>query len=418
MTQTWKREELIDFSQTYFLDGQSLLVSKRSSILGLQDIQGKRVAALLGTTSFDQISEYNEENNAYLEIITFQDHRSAVEALLNGTVEVFTTDKSALLQYAIQNQELIVVGEPFTFDPYGIGVQTNDYQLRDLINSTLQEMKLDGTYDRLHKKWLGDTPMSPIDIWPRKIYNSYLGFSQAPMVYIPAGEFTRGSNEGDLDEQPTQTIFLDDFYIDQYEVTNRLYRECVAAERCDDPPLIKFSLGERGDYYNNVKKYGNFPVIWVTWEQASQYCQFLGKRLPTEAEWEKAARGTQNYLYPWGDILLDEVQSSFAQHRDPTVGGSTLEDVSDYGVYDMSGNVREWVYDFYQSDYYATEVSENPLGPDRTVRKVVRGGSWFQSKSELWRATSREGNLPTSYAADLGFRCASDQAPIQLVSHN
>jgi ABC-type amino acid transport substrate-binding protein len=419
MTQTWEREEKIDFSQTYFLDGQSLLVRKDSGISTMQDLQGERVAALLGTTSLDQIRDYIQTNGLNIAVVEFQNHTSAIEALLtHRTVDAFTTDRSALIEYANQNQELIVVGDTFTFEPYGIGIQANDYQLRDLINSTLQEMKLDGTYDRLYKKWLGDAPVTKIDIWPRKTYTSYLGFSQSPMVYIPDGEFIRGTEDGDVDERPVKAIFLDGFYIDQYEVTNRLYRECVAANVCNDPPRIQFSLGEPNDYYNNIVDYGNYPVIWVTWEQANRYCQFLGKRLPTEAEWEKAARGIQNYLFPWGNELLEEVKSSFAQYKDPVIGGSTAKDISDYGVYDMSGNVREWVNDFYRSDYYTVDAIENPLGPERAVRKVVRGGSWFQSTSQLWRSTSREGYLPTGYAADLGFRCASDKAPIQLVVQN
>jgi ABC-type amino acid transport substrate-binding protein len=417
MTHNRERDIDIDFSQTYFLDGQSLLVHRDSEITELGDLQGKRVGSATGSTSIEQMQKYKETNGINMDIFPFGEHKLGVEALLAGQIDVYTTDRVALLQFAKENEDLIVVGDSFTQEPYGIGIPENDYLFRDLVNSTLQEMQLDGTYARLYQKWFGASPTVKLEIWPRGKYEGQLGVSQAPMVYVPAGEFSRGSLQGENDEQPVNNVYLDDFYIDQYEVTNRLYRECVAAEVCTRPQQL-FSLEERTDYYNNVELYDNYPVIWVTWEQADQYCRFVGKRLPTESQWEKAAQGTMGYIYPWGNELKPEVKEIFAQSKDTSAVGAFALDVSGYQVYDMAGNVREWVSDYYDPNYYKQENTRNPIGPRETVRKVVRGGSWVTSQESLWRATNREAYNPTSSAHNLGFRCASDKPPIQLLPVN
>lgn len=416
MTHNWERERIIDFSQTYFFDRQDLLVHKNSAISTLGDLKDKRVAAVLGTTSFDQIQQFAKEIG--FEVVPFQEQSLAVDALIKNQVAAYTIDSVTLERLAAIYSDLLVVGKPFSSEPYGIGIPENDHEFRDLVNSTLQEMQLDGTYDRLYQKWFGTLPLTrTIEIWPRQSYTRHLGFSQTPMVYVPAGEFLRGNEKGESDEKPEKVIFLDEFYIDQYEVTNRLYRECVDAKKCTHPQKF-YSLEERGDYYNNVDEYGNYPVIWVTWEQANQYCRFLGKRLPREAEWEKAARGPQNFLFPWGNELSTAVQAYFVQHKDTVAVASSSIDVSPYQVYDMSGNVREWVNDFYDPNYYRQDINRNPIGPKKAVRKVVRGGSWITIQANLWRATSREGynyRDQPSFANNLGFRCASDKPPVQLL---
>lgn len=412
MTITWEREQKIDFSQTYFLDGQSLLVKNKEEITGLDDLQGKRLGAVQGSTSLATLEKSKQEKG--YEIVPFLDHQAAIESLMDGTIDAFSSDKAALLSYAKENSGLFVVGQTFTFEPYGIGIPENDHQLRDLINSTLQEMWLDGTYRRLHDRWLSEVDVSDIEIWPRKVYAGHIGFSQAPMVLIPAGEFTRGDEEGESDERPAKQITIDAFYIDQYEVTNRLYRECVSSKVCT-PPQKLYSLQERGDYYNNVDRYGNYPVIWITWEQADTYCKYLGKRLPTEAEWEKAARGPEEHSYPWGDELLSEVQDTFENRRDTVFVGSTPLDISGYNVYDMAGNVLEWVSDYYDPNYYQENITQNPRGPRTAVRKAVRGGAWDSSQPKLWRNANRGGYRAINNAHNLGFRCASNQSPIELL---
>jgi formylglycine-generating enzyme len=209
------------------------------------------------------------------------------------------------------------------------------------------------------------------------------------MVCIPAGAFTRGNNSGNDNEKPEAQIDLDEFYIDQYEVMNRFYRECVDKGVCTLQRMYNIP-----DYNTNIF-YDNYPVVGVTWDQARQYCEFLGKRLPTENEWEKAARGPDGYIYPWGNEMIESVQISLTQRTGTVKDGSTAEDVSEYGVYDMAGNVREWVNDDYGG----------------AGRKVVRGGSWGNHEADFWSVTKREGYLSenafgeASSARDLGFRC-------------
>lgn len=212
-----------------------------------------------------------------------------------------------------------------------------------------------------------------------------------PMVCIPGGEFLRGNNNGAADEQPEAQIYLDEFYIDQHEVTNRMYRDCVTTGPCATPTR------QPDDHYDN-ETYNDFPVVNVTWDQAQRYCKFRSKRLPAEAEWEKAARGPEGNIYPWknsettNDIRLIAMRT---QNVQPV--GKTAQDVSGYQVYDMGSNVREWVYDHYSPN---------------STRKVVRGGSWIEpSDNNNWKATRREGYSGSGSAVDLGFRCAADKSP-------
>ncbi|MGB0387842.1 MAG: transporter substrate-binding domain-containing protein [Ardenticatenaceae bacterium] len=420
MTHNQERDEEIDFSQTYFLDGQSLLVRQESGIQRVADLDGKRVTAIQGSTSIENIKVEADKLGITIEIVPLLEYSAALQILKAGRADALTTDSSALLQLAKENPGLIVVGEPFTSEPYGLGLPNYDHRFRDLVNFTLQEMKLDGTYGRLYKKWFADEssaapPVYPIEIWPGE---SYLAVNTVPMLRISAGEFKRGNNEGFPNEAPEQAIFLDEFYIDQYEVTNRLYQQCVAAEICP-LPKIEHSVSF-ADYYASPA-FGNYPVVWVTWQDAQIYCQFAGKRLPTEMEWEKAARGpssseanTPNQIYPWGDKepsaknnLANFVESG---HLDSMPIGSHELGASPYAVHDMAGNVREWVYDWYQRDYYQHAPKRNPPSPPDGVTKVVRGGAWNDTALDL-TSTRRKDFLPESYDVGLGFRCATSTFP-------
>jgi formylglycine-generating enzyme required for sulfatase activity len=231
------------------------------------------------------------------------------------------------------------------------------------------------------------------------------------MLRIPAGEFIRGSDSGLPNEAPQQTIFLDEFYIDQYEVTNRLYEQCVKAARCALPRMgrsVNFA-----EYYAK-SELGSYPVISVAWEDAKAYCEFVGKRLPSEAEWEKAARGTDGRTYPWGEAEPTVELANFGyNNRDAKPVGSYPAGVSPYGVHDMAGNVREWVADWYQFDYYQNSPTQNPLGPSiETTTKVLRGGGWNENIRDL-STTRRKDYLPDpdTYDLSLGFRCASSTFP-------
>lgn len=226
------------------------------------------------------------------------------------------------------------------------------------------------------------------------------------LVYVPEGEFIMGSNSGNPDERPAHSVYLNSFWIDQTEVTNRMYALCVASGACIPPS--KNSSITRENYYNNFA-YENYPVMFISWVQAKTYCEWAKRRLPSEAEWEKSARGTDGRNYPWGN---DEPQE-FLLNFNRFIGDTT--DVykyslgtSPYGAFGMAGNVYEWVADFYDPNYYANNVYDNPTGPASAnpINNVVRGGSWVD-KENYTRSSARI-YLWFKNADDpgIGFRCA------------
>ncbi len=216
------------------------------------------------------------------------------------------------------------------------------------------------------------------------------------IVYVPAGEFIMGSDEGDSDEQPVHTVYLDAFWIDKYEVTNSQYRKCMEAGACDVPSDTT--------YYDNAD-YAEHPVVYVSWNDALAYCQWAGKRLPTEAEWEKAARGTDGRTYPWGEgIDCDHAQYDECGGQTVPVG-SRSKGASPYGALDMAGNVWEWVADWYDSGYYSQSPGRNPPGPDSSEFRVLRGGSW-DDVAHFGRGAYRAGSDPRLRGNFVGFRCA------------
>jgi formylglycine-generating enzyme required for sulfatase activity len=225
------------------------------------------------------------------------------------------------------------------------------------------------------------------------------------MALIPAGPFQMGSEDGSYNEQPVHTVTLDEFNIDQYEVTNARYAECVDAGVCV-PPSDSSSY-TRSIYYGNPE-YANHPVIYVSWQDAQTYCQWRKARLPTEAEWEKAARGgLEDTMYPWGDEAPDCSRANF-DYDDDCYGDTSpvgLYAPNGYSLYDMAGNAWEWTSDWYARDYYANSPEKNPQGPEDGGYRVLRGGSWG-SDAHLLRVAFRFYLGPGSRAYDIGFRCA------------
>ena len=242
----------------------------------------------------------------------------------------------------------------------------------------------------------------------------------ARMVYIPAGLFRMGNDSGEPDEAPFHRVRLDAFFIDEYEVTNSQYALCVEAGECAAPDRLGATLYQ--NYYRDLT-FDDYPVIFVNWFHAQTYCAWRDARLPTEAEWERAAGFDANQgirlNYPWGDEFNGEflnycdVNCPIAD-RDPTFDdgfgdtapiGSYPEGMSPASIYDMSGNVMEWVSDWYDSDYYDISTDTNPQGPLEGEFKSLRGGSWLSSPDEV-RISGRSSFHPTVSRANLGFRCA------------
>jgi len=217
------------------------------------------------------------------------------------------------------------------------------------------------------------------------------------LTFIPAGEFPMGTGSGDA---PTHTVALDAFWIQQTEVTNGMYAQCAAAGSCTPPTQ------EAGAPLFTNADYSSHPVVGVTWEQASAYCAWTGGRLPTEAEWEKAARGTGSGLYPWGDEGAACDLLNFAGCIRHT---SSVTDYpagrSPFGLYDMAGNVFEWVGDWYGEGYYNTAPVMDPTGPESGEYRVIRGSSFESETGDGVESGIRHYMAPSIARRDVGFRC-------------
>jgi hypothetical protein len=235
------------------------------------------------------------------------------------------------------------------------------------------------------------------------------------LLAIPAGDFIMGDGE---DGTPEHVVTLDDFWLYSTEITNQQYALCVEMKQCTKP-----DLRDNPVYLDSIR--ANDPVVGVTFEQATAYCEFVNGRLPTEAEWEKAARGPDGNIYPWGDV----VPSCDLLNFDNCTGGKTNvvtypDGQSYYGVLDMSGNVFEWVADWFDPDYYNSSPEENPPGPENGTTRSVRSSN-FESNADESTVVIRNSEDPQNHRPDLGFRCVVDdptyfapicQAPIQYSS--
>lgn len=226
------------------------------------------------------------------------------------------------------------------------------------------------------------------------------------MVKVPAGPFTRGSDTGDADEKPVRQIYLDAFWIDKHEVTAAQYRECVRKGGCKRPEETG-----TGCTYDEQSK-GDHPINCVNWFEADAYCRWAGKALPTEAQWEKAARGTDARTYPWGNdtptcrhAIIRENNATGCGRSETWPVGSKPDGASPYGALDMVGNVWEWTADWYESDYYTKAPSRNPPGPKTGVERIARGSSWSYTFDSAMRVTDRVDDAPGFAHNALGMRC-------------
>lgn len=245
-----------------------------------------------------------------------------------------------------------------------------------------------------------------------------------PQVYVPAGVFRMGGLDvlRQNDEVPDHVVSLDGFWIDKLEVTNAMYTLCILDGACNPPR--SWSSDRRTAYFNTIE-YKDYPVVHVTWTDAQAYCAWAGRRLPTEAEWEHAARGDDLRTYPWGDEPPSEIYANFNRLvGDTSRVGSYAAGASPYGALDMAGNVWEWVSDLYAIHYYEISPEDNPTGPDDSsgIRlRAIRGGS-FQDEWINIRLSKRGSELGPDpdapygspaiegqASAKIGFRCVIDK---------
>jgi len=235
------------------------------------------------------------------------------------------------------------------------------------------------------------------------------------MAYIPAGSFMMGSTDGDDNEKPVHEVYVEAFYMDKYEVTVAQYQQ-----------FIKGMSHRQPENWQEQLQYPKLPVIYVSWDDANTYAKWAKKRLPTEAEWEYAARsGNKGYKYSWGNgspigrkggNIVDET----AKHRftDLTIWSGYDDgyvftapvgsfEPNEFGLFDMTGNVSEWCADWYDENYYASSPKQNPQGPASAIGRVLRGGAW-SNYPDLLRCAVRGRGDTTYRTAGIGFRCVQD----------
>jgi eukaryotic-like serine/threonine-protein kinase len=307
-------------------------------------------------------------------------------------------------------------------------VINQDERSRNTQSSFVQVDSITSTLYQEQTITLTETPTSTVTptstITPIPAIQRINDVDGAVMVFVAEGEFLMGSNPREDPyywgaEGPAHEVYVDAFWIYQTEVTNFMYQACVAEKACPKP--LRNESRTVADYYT-AEKFADYPVIQVNWTHAVSYCKWVGGRLPTEAEWEKAARGTDGRLFPWGNTPLAVGLASFCGSNCPGSDKEGIDDgyreiapvgifpngASPYGALDMAGNVWEWVFDYFDQNYYSRSEYDNPRGPASGSRRVIRGGSWYNPASGI-RTVARASRPPNEGLDNLGFRCVFDQ---------
>lgn len=225
------------------------------------------------------------------------------------------------------------------------------------------------------------------------------------LVYVPEGKFSMGDNgDPNLKEYPQHSVYLDAFWIDKTEVTNAMYQTCVEGGACWEP------VPRLNPYYGKWA-YRNLPVVYVNWYAAEMYCGWAGRRLPTEAEWEKAARGTDARYFPWGNSAANPRLANFSETAflEALPVSRYPLGASPYGALNMAGNAREWVADWFDRQYYLHAPAANPTGPEAGTERSLRGGAYDANLDDIvvFRRFKHE---PDSAGLSRGFRCAESAA--------
>jgi formylglycine-generating enzyme len=278
-----------------------------------------------------------------------------------------------------------------------------------------------------------ETPQPTLSPTPDSLPESRIRELDAmPMLLVPGGSFMMGARDDDLfaasDERPLHPVTLAPFYIDQYEVNvaqyaaflNRLgtYRQACNGFDCAMPRtrvgvtsfLLEEETGSNLVLYSALTGFSNFPANYISWHGANAYCAAMGARLPTEAEWEFAARGDDGRTYPWGNEAPTDIRAIFNSSFENLRPVNALSaGRSPFGAYGMAGSMWEWVADWYDEEYYSVSPEFNPTGPERGIARVMRGGAWpLNNEAERIRSANRSSSTPEVTSASIGFRCAQD----------
>lgn len=286
----------------------------------------------------------------------------------------------------------------------------------EVISLKKMVIKLNECFETVFSEKSGETLLSPaskIEFTAEKSGSSIISsIDGSEMILIPPGGFFMGSDDGGDDEKPLHKVYIDSYYIYKYPVTNFMYCNFLNAIRIDESVVGKWLEIEDENchiyvdkgLYRVKKGAEDYPVVNVTWYGADAYARWAGKRLPTEAEWEKAARGTKGNLYPWGDEWGENKCSHCYGSGKVMPVGSYPEGASPFGLMDMSGNVWEWCSDWYDANYYVNTPDKNPPGPSAGQEKIIRGGSCINDARGC-RCANRHKYTPENRNYSLGFRC-------------
>ncbi|MEI7989762.1 MAG: SUMF1/EgtB/PvdO family nonheme iron enzyme, partial [Chloroflexota bacterium] len=367
----------------------------------------------------------------------FEQFPFAVQALIANDIDTVIIDAYAGFGYTGENKEKVeLVGPSISSDELGF-IFPKSSDLVAPVNAALETMKSDGTLEKINLKYFGPNFVAPslslqVDGQAEGGTAAKTRISQKDgmeMIYIPAGEFLMGSADSDSDaysaEKPQHKVYLDGYWMDKTEVTNAMFAKYVEAtgyktdsEKTGSGTTCNHDgcgITNGADWQHpggpgsNIDSKANHPVVQMNWNDAKGYCEWGGGRLPTEAEWEKGARGEDGRKYPWGNGSPDKSMLNFDMNLvDTAAVGSYPSGASPYGLLDMSGNVAEWVNDWYGDNYYQSSPQKNPTGPDSgTVGvlgtfRVLRGGSW-NDDFRLVRAAFRVD--PNFRGVINGFRC-------------
>jgi formylglycine-generating enzyme required for sulfatase activity len=444
MTITSTRQKILDFSVPYYYTPAFVAVRADSGITDFAGLDGKALCVGSGTTYEAWLKNDKEtlnlpESSIYasppnVTVVPLSTDQECAQALASGSQDFigYVTSETVVDQNIAAGFPVVKLSSPvFSEDlaaAFDKKASRSTDSLRIQIDKIFKAMKDDGRLSELSKKWFGSdltqepeignfsstnsSPVQAITSTPPSSSDTSIGVPAlektddkgVEIVLVPAGAFPMGNNKGESYEQPVHQVYLDAYYIDKYEVTNKEYKACVDDGKCDAPRQLYFFDAAPNQLYFGPSDYDNFPVIFVDWNMAKNFCQWRGARLPTEAEWEKAALGDTGNSYPWGmDLDCQKANYEKCVNRTSPVG-SYVDGVSPYGVFDMTGNVWEWVADWFADNYYANSPEKNPQGPGAGKSRVIRGGSWTRFDVTAYH---RKNFAPDYNTFDIGFRCAS-----------